>query len=85
MASRDIHPALQRPALSVSSPVSGALQGKVIDSDPAYFRAAGLYILLNPVDAGLVDLRKDELKSYRWSAYADYIKPPSKRPDWLRT
>ena len=36
----------------------GRYKAKVGDSDPAYFRTAGLYILLNPVETGLIDLRK---------------------------
>ena len=63
----------------------GRYKAKVVDSDPAYFRTAGLYILLNPVDAGLIDLRQKNLETYPWTAYASYLKPPTKRPQWLQT
>ena len=36
----------------------GRKKSKEVDSDPAYFRTAGLYILLKSVEAGLIDLRK---------------------------
>jgi REP element-mobilizing transposase RayT len=58
-------------------------KAKVVDEDPAYFRTAGIYILLNPVDAGLLDLRRKELAEYPWSSVASQLGPPSKRPEWL--
>ncbi len=63
----------------------GRYKAKVVDDDPSYFRTAGLYILLNPVDSGLIDLRKESLDRYSWSAYPSYLSPPSKRPVWLKT
>ena len=61
----------------------GRYKAKVVDEDPTYFRTVGLYILLNPVDAGLVDLQKDELDRYPWSSFQAQRSAPSKRPDWL--
>jgi putative transposase len=64
---------------------AGRYKAKLVDEDPAYFGSAGLYILLNPVDAGLIDLRTGKLEDYEWSAYGSYLKPSSKRPKWLET
>ena len=36
----------------------GGDKEKVVNSDPAYFRTAGLYILLKPVEAGLMICEK---------------------------
>jgi len=63
----------------------GRYKAKVVDDDPSYFRTAGLYILLNPVDSGMIDLQKESLDRYSWSAYQSYLLPPSKRPVWLKT
>lgn len=62
----------------------GRYKAKVIDQDPAYFRTAGVYILLNPVDAGLIDLRKRGLETHTWSSYPAQVGAPSKRPNWLQ-
>ena len=59
-------------------------KAKVVDEDPAYFRTAGIYILLNPVDAGLLDLQRKDLSEYPWSSFSSQIGAPSKRPDWLQ-
>lgn len=60
----------------------GRYKSKVVDdSDPSYFRTVGDYIHLNPADAGLVGVGK--LSEYPWSSYPLYLKPPSKRPEWL--
>ncbi len=63
----------------------GRYKAKIVDDDPDYFRTAGLYILLNPVDSGQIDLRKQALDDYLWSAYPNYLLPPSERPVWLET
>lgn len=60
----------------------GRYKAKVIDdSDPAYFRIVSEYIHLNPVEAGSVKL--GQLAAYPWSSYPLYLKPLSKRPQWL--
>ena len=55
----------------------------VDDGDPHYLRTVCDYIHLNPSRAGLVK-PKEALSAYRWSSYGDYLKPPTKRPAWLR-
>ncbi len=61
----------------------GRYKAKVVDTDPEYFRSVGLYILLNPVDAGVLDLQEQRLKAYPWSSYPLMVGSPSKRPAWL--
>ena len=56
----------------------------VDDRDASYLRTVADYVHLNPVRAGLVDLKKP-LEVWKWSSYGDYLKPPSRRPTWLRT
>ncbi len=73
------------PAAQCAAPSVGSSFSKVVDSDPAYFRTAALYILLNPVEAGLIDLRKKNLEAYPWTSYASCLKSPAKRPQWLET
>ena len=63
----------------------GRYKAKVVDTDATYFRTAGLYILLNPVDAGIVNLQQQNLEDYLWSSYPAYLRPPSQRPKWLHT
>ena len=48
----------------------------------AYLSRLFAYVHLNPVRAGLVK-RKDGLETYPWSSLSDYVKPPSKRRDWV--
>jgi hypothetical protein len=64
---------------------SGRYKAKIVDEDPAYFRTAALYILLNPVEAGLINLQKQDLAAYAWSSYPDAVKSASRRPSWLST
>lgn len=60
----------------------GRYKAKVIDDeDASYFRVVSEYIHLNPADAGVV--KPGHLADYPWSSYPLYLKPPSKRPDWL--
>jgi putative transposase len=63
----------------------GRYKAKIVDHDPAYFKTAGLYILLNPVDSGIIDLQQHDLKAYPWSSYPAQVGAPSKRPAWLHT
>ena len=60
----------------------GRYKAKVIDdSDPSYFRVVSEYVHLNPAEARLV--KPGELSTYLWSSYPLYLKPASKRPEWL--
>ena len=60
----------------------GRYKAKIIDdSDSSYFRTVSAYIHLNPADAGVV--KPGGLAEYLWSSYPLYLKPPSKRPDWM--
>jgi REP element-mobilizing transposase RayT len=52
-------------------------------SGNGYLRTACNYVHLNPVRAKLIKSGA-ALESYRWSSYADYLKPPGQRPRWLR-
>ena len=78
-----VYATLQRPTQAVGHLFQGRYKAKVVDEDPEYFSTAGLYILLNPVDAGRIDLQNEALKEYRWSSYPSMIVAPSKRPEWL--
>lgn len=63
----------------------GRYKAKIIDDeDPHYFLRVADYIHLNPVAAGLVRPENLPLKTYAWSSYPDYLKPPSGRPGWLQ-
>ena len=60
----------------------GRYKAKVVDDeDASYFRVVSEYVHLNPADAGVV--KPGHLDEYQWSSYPLYLKPPSKRPDWL--
>lgn len=60
----------------------GRYKAKVIDDeDASYFLKVSEYIHLNPADAGLV--KPGHLSNYLWSSYPFYLKPPSRRPEWL--
>ena len=39
---------------------------------------------LNPARARLIQI-EERLSAYRWSSYAEYLKPPKQRLEWLRT
>jgi REP element-mobilizing transposase RayT len=60
----------------------GRYKAKVIDDEEAsYLRVVSEYIHLNPAEAGLV--KPGALSAYPWSSYPLYLKPPSRRPEWL--
>ena len=60
----------------------GRYKAKIIDdADASHFRVVSEYIHLNPADAGVVE--PGHLADYPWSSYPFYLKPPSRRPDWL--
>jgi putative transposase len=63
---------------------SGRYKALVVDgSGNGYLRTVCDYVHLNPVRAGLIGVRGD-LRDYRWSSFHDYLKPPGRRPAWLR-
>src|SRR5208283_3100038 len=52
-------------------------------SGDGYLRTVCDYVHLNPARAGL--LRGEQpLEAFPWSSYGDYLKPPRRRPVWLR-
>jgi REP element-mobilizing transposase RayT len=63
---------------------SGRYKALVVDgAHPGYLRKVCEYVHLNPVRANL--LRPEEpLRTYRWSSYPAYLKPPGRRAPWLR-
>ena len=63
----------------------GRYKAKIIDDEhPEYFQRVADYIHLNPAAAGLLNREQPELKQYPWSSFLDYLKPPARRPGWLR-
>ena len=56
-------------------PVDGASTG--------YLETVSTYIHLNPARAGLIEIGKEKLKSYRWSSYPWYLSLPGRGPAWL--
>ena len=52
-------------------------------SGSGYLKTVCDYVHLNPVRAALVRASQP-LESYRWSSYGEYLRPPSRRPKWLR-
>jgi len=64
----------------------GRFKSSLIDpEDPDQFQVVSDYIHLNPVRAGLLARRGESirLRDYRWSSYAEFLKPPTKRTSWL--
>ncbi len=63
---------------------SGRYKALVVDgSGNGYLRTVGDYVHLNPVRAKLIGAERP-LTAFRWSSYPEYLKPPSRRPAWLR-
>ncbi len=63
---------------------AGRYKAVVVDADSAgYFLTVCDYVHLNPVRAGLIG-SEQRLGTYRWSSFAEYLKPPSSRWPWLR-
>jgi REP element-mobilizing transposase RayT len=62
----------------------GRYKGLIVDgSGNGYLRTVCDYVHLNPARAKL--LRPEQpLREYRWSSWPEYLKPPGKRPEWLR-
>src|SRR5882757_5341040 len=63
---------------------SGRYKALVVDgSGNGYLKTVCDYVHLNPVRAKLLK-PEAPLESFRWSSYVEYLKPPRKRPAWLR-
>ncbi len=52
-------------------------------SGNGYLRTVCDYVHLNPERAKLIR-PEASLESFRWSSYGAYLKPPGRRPQWLR-
>jgi putative transposase len=63
---------------------AGRYKSLLVDgSDDMYLRVVCDYVHLNPVRAGLVG-GEEKMADYAWSSFPQYLKPPRKRPGWLR-
>ena len=63
---------------------SGRYKSLIVDgSGDGYLKTVCDYVHLNPVRAKI--LRPEQrLREYRWSSYPLYLRPPGRRPSWLR-
>jgi REP element-mobilizing transposase RayT len=50
---------------------------------PGYLENASTFIHLNPARAGLIQIGREKLKSYRWSSYPLYLTLATRVPAWL--
>ena len=63
---------------------SGRYKALIVDgSGNGYLRMVCDYVHLNPSRAKLLKPQQ-ELRTYRWSSWPDYLKAPRSRPAWLR-
>ena len=63
---------------------AGRYKALVVDgSGNGYLQTVCDYVHLNPARAGLLP-GKVPLKSFRWSSFGQYLRPPGQRPNWLR-
>lgn len=63
---------------------SGRYKSLIVDgSGTGYLKTVCDYVHLNPIRARLL-LPQQRLAEYRWSSWPEYLKPPGKRPAWLR-
>jgi len=63
---------------------SGRYKALVVDgSGTGYLRTVCDYVHLNPARARLLH-RDQGLRAFAWSSFPEYLKQPSKRPDWLQ-
>ena len=63
---------------------SGRYKSLIVDgSGSGYLKTVCDYVHLNPARAKLVEPKRS-LREYRWSSWAEYLKPPQRRPGWLR-
>ena len=64
---------------------SGRYKSLIVDgSGSGYLRTVCDYVHLNPVRAKLLRMEQ-RLGHYRWSSYREYLRPPGRRPAWMRT
>lgn len=62
----------------------GRYKALIVDgSGHGYLRTVCEYVHLNPARANLM-LPEQPLRDYPWSSWPEYLKPPAKRPEWLR-
>ncbi len=62
---------------------SGRYKALVVEGQHGYLRTVCDYVHLNPVRAKLLQ-SAEPLRTYPWSSFAEYLRTPKKRPDWLR-
>jgi REP element-mobilizing transposase RayT len=63
---------------------SGRYKSLIVDgSGNGYLGTVCDYVHLNPARAKLLK-PEQPLREYRWSSWPEYLKPPRKRPAWLR-
>src|SRR5213078_1464602 len=63
---------------------SGRYKALIVDgSGNGYLRTVCDYVHLNPVRAKLLG-PEQRLLEYRWSSYGEYLKSPTRRPEWLK-
>ena len=63
---------------------SGRYKSLIVDaSNRGYLKTVSDYVHLKPIRACLLKPGAG-LTSHRWSSYPEYLKPPAKRPPWLR-
>ncbi|MDA1276339.1 MAG: transposase, partial [Verrucomicrobia bacterium] len=63
---------------------SGRYKSLIVDgSGDGYLKTVCDYVHLNPARARLIPI-DGPLSAYRWSSYAEYLRPPKQRPEWLR-
>jgi putative transposase len=62
---------------------AGRYKSPLVSPEGGYLRAVCEYVHLNPARAKVVS-GEQRLQEYRWSSFPEYLKPPSRRPAWLR-
>src|SRR5580704_14900591 len=63
---------------------SGRYKALLVDgSGNGYLKTVCDYVHLNPARAKLLG-PEERLSAYEWSSYPAYLRPPSRRPAWLR-
>jgi putative transposase len=63
---------------------SGRYKSLIVDSSGnGYLHTVCDYVHLNPARAKLLS-PDQSLREYAWSSYNDYLKRPSRRPEWMR-
>src|SRR5579863_6396812 len=63
---------------------AGRYKALIVDgSGDGYLQTVCDYVHLNPVRAKML-ADNQKLFAYRWSSCREYLKPPRKRPPWLR-